>query len=585
MIPIASYWRLLRTYLAPFRLRVVGLSVVLITTIGLQVANPQIIKIFIDRAAAGEPVSALMPIALLFIGIATFHQALSVISTWVAEHIGWSATNALRRDLVDHLLHLDMGFHKQHSPGELVERVDGDVTALSNFFSQFSIHVVGNMALLIGVIALVIRENLWIGLGMIVFTLASLGVMTKMQRIASAWWAAVKAHRAEFFGFVGEVVGGTEDIRANGGAAYMERRFRGILGRWLPDEVRGRHGWSILWGTNIVMYALGNVLVFWLGSLFLGRGTLSLGSVYLIFHYTEMLRHPLDRIRTQMEDMQKAGAGVARIRDLLATTSRLVTVGEELLPDGPLEVVLDRVNFSYGDEDDEDNQRVLHDLTLRIAPGHVVGVLGRTGSGKTTLARLLTRLYDPDNGSVVIGGVNALDADVHELRRKVGMVTQDVQLFRATIRDNITFFDPAISDERIGAALEDLGISEWILGLPDGLDTMLDAGGGGLSAGEAQLLAFTRIFLEDPGLVILDEASSRLDPATEALIEKAVDRLLARRTGVVIAHRLDTVNRADDILILEDGRVVECASRLDLVADENSRFSQLLAVGMEEVLR
>ncbi len=164
------------------------------------------------------------------------------------------------------------------------------------------------------------------------------------------------------------------------------------------------------------------------------------------------------------------------------------------------------------------------------------------------------------------------------------MVTQDVQLFRASVRDNLTFFDATVPDERIWEALHRLGLAEWAERLPSGLDTMLEAGGGGLSAGEAQLLAFTRIFLEDPGLVILDEASSRLDPGTERLIERAVDTLLAGRTGIVIAHRLATVTRADDILIMEDGRVVEYGPRARLAADPDSRFSRLLQVGLEEVL-
>ncbi|MDH3755679.1 MAG: ATP-binding cassette domain-containing protein, partial [Acidimicrobiia bacterium] len=165
------------------------------------------------------------------------------------------------------------------------------------------------------------------------------------------------------------------------------------------------------------------------------------------------------------------------------------------------------------------------------------------------------------------------------------MVTQDVQLFRAPVRDNLTFFDGAsMGDAHLLAVLDRLGLEDWVAALPAGLDTELESGGGGLSAGQAQLLAFTRIFLRNPGLVILDEASSRLDPATETLIERAVDRLLDGRTGVIIAHRLATVNRADDILIMEDGRVIEFGPRAQLAADPDSQLSRLLATGMEEVL-
>jgi len=162
------------------------------------------------------------------------------------------------------------------------------------------------------------------------------------------------------------------------------------------------------------------------------------------------------------------------------------------------------------------------------------------------------------------------------------VVTQDVQLFRATVRDNLTFFNPSIQDERLLQALGELGLQEWLAKLPDGLDTMLAAAGSGLSAGEAQLLAFTRVLLKDPGLVILDEASSRLDPATERMVERAISRLLHNRTGIIIAHRLSTVQRADTILILDEGRVVEHGDRLQLAADPSSRFAGLLRTGLEE---
>jgi ATP-binding cassette subfamily B protein len=247
-------------------------------------------------------------------------------------------------------------------------------------------------------------------------------------------------------------------------------------------------------------------------------------------------------------------------------------------------VEFDAVTFAYQDGDEDIGEVVLDDVSFGVAPGRVVGVLGRTGSGKTTLARLLTRLYDPVHGRVVLGGISARETDTDDLRRRVGMVTQDVQLFRASVRDNLTFFDPDASDDAIMAVLLDLGLADWVFSLADGLDTQLESGSGGLSAGEAQLLAFTRIFLKDPGLVILDEASSRLDPATEQLIERAVDKLLTDRTGIIIAHRLATVTRADDILILDGGRVVEFGERLALAADPNSRFSGFLRAGLEEVL-
>ncbi len=237
------------------------------------------------------------------------------------------------------------------------------------------------------------------------------------------------------------------------------------------------------------------------------------------------------------------------------------------------------MTFSYSG-----NDSVLSGLSFSQKPGSVLGLLGRTGSGKTTLARLIFRLYDPKEGQITLGGTDLRQFQLTALRQRVALVTQDVQLFRASVRDNLTFFDRAIPDERILATLEQLELGEWLRGLPNGLETELETGSRSLSAGEAQLLAFARVFLRDPGLVILDEASSRLDPATEQKLERAIDKLLAGRTAIIIAHRLHTVHRADDILILEDGQTSEYGARQSLAADPNSRFAQLLQTGLEEVL-
>jgi ABC-type multidrug transport system fused ATPase/permease subunit len=269
----------------------------------------------------------------------------------------------------------------------------------------------------------------------------------------------------------------------------------------------------------------------------------------------------------------------------MTTATKLKPEGDQSIGSGALSIEFDGVSFSYDDADDgESSEIVLRDVSFHIAPGRVVGLLGRTGSGKSTIARLVTRLYEPQAGSVRLNDVATWDAHVADIRRRVGMVTQDVQLFRASIRDNLTFFNDDIPEEQIIDAIHRLELDSWLASMPNGLDTLLDSGSGGLSAGQAQLLAFTRIFLENPGIVVLDEASSRLDPATEALIERAVDHLLEDRTGIVIAHRLGTVTRADDILILDEGRVAEFGERAALAASPDSHFSRLLATGMEEVL-
>ncbi|MBN1657206.1 MAG: ABC transporter ATP-binding protein, partial [Anaerolineae bacterium] len=363
---------------------------------------------------------------------------------------------------------------------------------------------------------------------------------------------------------------------------------------------------NLMLNSSIMLFALATAAAFAVGARLYYAGALTIGAVYIVFHYTRMLEQPIDQIVRQLQDLQRAGASIVRVRELLAVESGLPEVpAGPVLPDGALAVLFDGVSFGYHDappapgasSDDGDDQAmdevvaappepVLCNVHFSLAPGRVLGLLGRTGSGKTTVTRLLFRLYDPDAGAVYLGAppVDLRALPLQGLRRRVGLVTQNIQLFHATVRDNLTFFDRTIADRRILEVLAGLGLEEWVRGLPAGLDTVLDSGGGGLSAGEAQLLAFTRIFLQDPGLVILDEASSRLDPATERLVENAVGRLLENRTAIIIAHRLGTVQRADEILILDGGQVEEVGVRAELARDPGSRFAELLRTGMEEVL-
>ena len=575
----ARHLALFRRYVGPQWRAFALLGGLLLAGIALALAGPQLLRAFIDRALAGAPLDELVRLALAFAALALLTQLVSAAAQYLGESIGWTATNALRADLALHCLRLDLGFHTARTPGELIERIDGDVTALGGFFSRFVVNVLGNALLLVGVLAVVTAEDVRAGLALAVFVgLAVVLLFGPLRTIAVGRWATVREASAQLHGFLNEHLGGTEDLRASGAVDHALRGLGRHHGAWLRARRGAMLATSFIWGGTLFTFAVGNAIAFAVGGMLWSRGEMTLGTVYLLFYYTALLRRPLEVLRRELEEVQRAIASLGRVDELFATRSRLAD-GPGALPAGALAVELDQVTFGYGAEP------VLREVTLRVQPGRVLGVLGRTGGGKTTIARLLLRFYDPDRGSVRLGGRDLRAVRLDELRGRATLVSQDVQLFAASIRDNLTFFDRDVDDVRIVAVLERIGLGPWLRARAPGPDgTLLGAplAAGGLSAGEAQLLAFARVFLRDPGLVILDEASSRLDPATERRIEAAIGALLAGRTGIVIAHRLATVERCDDVCVVEDGRVVEHGPRAALAADPGSRFAALLRAGLAE---
>ncbi len=570
---------LLRTYLRPEWPRFTALAILLMGGIALQLVGPQILSVFINTVSAGGAVTTLKWLGMVYLVVAGANLVVGVATTYLGQDVGWRTTNALRADLASHALRQDIAFHHLRTPGEFIERIDGDLTALANFFSVFIINVLGSALLLVGAIILIWlidwRAGLALG-GYVVLTLIALLVL---RHFAVPAGVLERESSATFLGFLEERVAGIEDVRANGAGHYVLRRFYEVLRPWYHRSIGVWMRRSVIWSSTTMFFALGYTLMLGVAAALYFDRAISLGAAYLLFQYTLMMQRPLDLLTQQFQELQRSLASVVRARELFAFQPTICD--GPALPSrvaGAASVAFDHVTFAYR----KDEKPVLSDLDFCLAPGEILGLLGRTGSGKTTISRLLFRLYEVETGAVLLDGVDVRQLRLGDLRRRVGLVTQDVQLFHATIRDNLTFFDPAISDDQIHQAIATLGLGDWFARLPAGLDSEVSSGGGGLSAGEAQLIAFVRVFLRDPGLVILDEPSARLDPATEALIDRGVAALLRGRTAIIIAHRLGTVRRADTIMVLDHGAMVEYGLRQALVDDPTSRFAELLRVGLDE---
>lgn len=555
------------------------LAFLLLGSIGLQLANPQIIRFFIDATQTGGAQQTLLTAAILFIGVALLQRVVSIAGIYTGLNVGWTATNTLRAALTRHCIRLDMPFHKTRTPGELIERIDGDVTILANFFSEFVIQVLGNTLLILGILVLLFREDWRVGAALSVYALVTFVALGALQQLGSKRWAEARQASAEQFGYLEERISGTEDIRANGAEEYVIYRLYPLIRKLLEKGRMAIFMGNLTTFTTKLLYVAGYTIGLAFGAYLYMQGQVTIGTAFLFVYYIGMLAEPLENVRRQVEDLQQASASIDRVEELFAIQPEVQEQVRATLPPGMLSIEAEDLSFNY---DNGDN--VLRDISFRLEQGQVLGLLGRTGSGKTTLTRLLFRLYDPSAGAIRLNGIDLRDVALGDLRSHVGMVTQDVQLFHATIRDNLTFFNKRLSDERIEQVLRAAGLWDWYHTLPEGLDTMLGAGGQGLSAGEAQLLAFSRVFLKDPGLVILDEASSRLDPATERVLDQAVGKLFEGRTGIIIAHRLQTVQKADMIMILEHGRIVEYGAREELASNPGSRYYRLLRTGLEEAV-
>lgn len=569
----------LLTYLKPVRGKLALLLVMLLASTALQLINPQIVARFIDTAASDGLVSSLLVLAGAFLVVAVSNQLITVAVSYIGNDVAWRSTNKLRGDLLRHCLKLDMRFHNLKTPGEMIERVDGDVTGISNFFAMFIVQVIGSFVLLAGILGYMFNVNALIAGVMTLFTLVAILFMVIIRNLGVQSSKKEREASAALFGLIEERIAGIEDVQANGHVPYVMNRFYRAM---RSVAITGRRAWMlriIPWNTTVVLFALAVTAVLLLGVHYYLTGRISLGMLFLIYQYTQMLNDPIEMLGDQVQEFQKAKSGMLRSRELLSSRSEIISGDQELLPEGALSLEFEAVSFHYSED-----KPVLNDLTFRVEAGERLGIIGRTGSGKSSLSRVLLRLYNINQGVIRIGGIDITKLDLPALYQRVGMVTQDVQLFDGTLRDNLTLFNPEVSDEQILETTERLGLSTWIEALPDGLDTHLPSGGSSLSAGEAQLFALTRVFLTEPSLVVLDEPSSRLDAATESMLQLAVDSLMEHCTGVIIAHRLATLEQVDKILVLGDGQILEFGDRKELASRPDSHYARLLTTGREEEL-
>lgn len=571
---------------APHRRAFVGLGFLMAFAAAIPIAASFAMARFVDRVIAQAPVSELVTLALVFAGLGLASSLLVIVVTWRSALLAWRLTNGLRHELASLVLNADLSFHRDRTPGELLTRCDGDVTALTSFLSAVVARIVGISMLAIASLGVMAVVEPWLAVPMAVGFLV-LGWRGWSTRDTTT--VAVTRERtidSEMNSIIEQYVSGAEDVASLGAGAHGLRRFSDAARRLVDAaSLRTRAEMKVNSGLRAVIL-MTQIAVLGAGLLLFRRGGLGIGDVVLGYRLVEVVRSPVEHLTWRLMEAQGVSGAAQRVTELLEE-GRRVDLGERALPAGPLVLEFAGAGLVY--DDASRGEAALRQLDLRVEAGRVVGLLGRSGSGKTSAIRLALRLVNATSGSVTLGGVDVARVHEADFRKRVSAIPQDVQLFPGTVRENVTMFDGETHpDDRIVDALASSGLGAWLAELPSGLDTILspDSRGeqddrSGLSAGEAQLLAIARALLRSPDVVVLDEATARVDPVTQAAISAAVARLLGGRTGVVIAHRLETLSVCDDIAVLADGELVEFGPRIDLLADPASRYAQLLAMGAE----
>jgi ABC-type multidrug transport system fused ATPase/permease subunit len=556
------------------------LALALVAMVG-RVAVPVAVQQVIDRglrAPGGPDVSVVLSTVGVTLGVVAVTTVCTSLMMRRLFTVSETALSAVRTRTFRHVHDLSMLHQQGERRGALTARVTTDVDQITQFLQSGGVTLIVSSGQVV-VTSVVMFAYSW-QLALVVYaSFAPLIVVVRLfqRRLASAYLQA-RERVGSMLGAIAETVAGAEVIRAYGVAARSTRRLDRAIERSRSAQARGMRISVSAYSFGEVAAGLAMAGVVVVGTLVGVDGGLQVGELTAFLLLVQLFVAPVQVATDVLNDAQNAVAGWRRVLDVLDVEPdvRDPTDRGRALPPGPVAIDFAHVSFAY-----PDGPTVLSDVDIHIAPRSRVAVVGETGSGKTTFAKLLTRLMDPSAGEVKLAGVPLGQVRFASLRRRVVLVPQDGFLFDTTIAENVRFANESLSDEAILAAFADLGLADWVDTLPLGLATAVGERGEALSVGERQLVALARAYVADPDLLVLDEATSAVDPATEVRLRRALDAVTHGRTTVAIAHRLSTAQAADEVIVFDRGKVVQRGSHADLVAEQGSVYAHLHAAWVD----
>lgn len=559
----ARLMRRLLGYLRPYRVQVAFALVAIVTGSLLQLAQPYLTKLAIDRHIATGDLAGLDRLALLFLAVLAGSFTLEFFQTWLMQNTGQRIMYDMRQQVYEHLQRLSLRDYDRNPVGRLMTRVTTDVDTLNELFSSGVVAIFGDVFTLAGIMVVLAWMD-W-RLALVAFSVLPLivAVTQWFRRNVRESYRKVRVWIARINAFLQENITGMATVQLFRREARNHAAFGAINREHRDANIDSIFYYAVFYPAIELVSAVAAALIIWFGGGWVMQDTLTLGALVAFFQYSQRFFRPISDMSEKFNILQAAMASSERIFKLLDTPVAVAApaVARALPAGAPGHIVFDGVWFAYDGED-----HVLRDVSFEVTPGQRVGVVGATGAGKSTLINLLLRFYDVSRGRILVDGVDVRDLEFADLRRLFGLVLQDVHLFSGTIAGNIRLGNLDITEAQVRRAAEAVHAHPFIARLPQGYDTPVAERGATLSVGQKQLLSFARALAFDPRVLILDEATSSVDTETELLIRDALHVLMAGRTTIAIAHRLSTIQDMDQILVLHKGELRERGSHQELLA-------------------
>jgi ATP-binding cassette subfamily B protein len=552
----------LKRLIAPYWLSLSLAFLLVILGIITQQIGPLLTKIAIDKGIMQQEMNILILVAVVYIGSVFLNALVGFARTSWTGRVGENLMLSLRVRVFSHLQRLSIDFFTKEKSGRIMTRMTSDIESLTQLLHEGIINLAVQALTMVFVTIVLFTMNAKLALVMVLFVTPVMTALTLWFRQASErGYGIVRDRIADVLADFQENLTGIRVINALNRQRHNIIHHLNVIGRYRDSNLYTARVGSLYGAGTDLISTIGQALILLIGGRMIFRDQLTIGELTAFVLYLTAFFAPIQQLIQLYNIYQQGQAAMTKLRDLLATEPSVPEIDDaQELPSLEGEILFDRVNFSY-----EPNQPVLHDVALKIMPGETFAFVGETGAGKSTMAKLIVRFYDPTQGQVLIDGNDLKGVTLNSLRRQFGYVPQEPFLFAGTIRDNIAFSKAEATDNEVHEACRAVGISDLIEQLPHGIDTPVHERGATLSSGERQLLALARAFLARPRVIVLDEATSNLDLASESKIENALNVLLEGRTAVIIAHRLSTAMKADRIAVFHEGRIVELGSHEELL--------------------